>query len=93
VRLPSISTRAASYGAVALGGFLIDLVIRFHEPPWAIIPLAASGLGFIPAAWVAVVFTQMLIIQPMLEDVVTHLPPGSSPSHEAWAFAAGRSRP
>jgi signal transduction histidine kinase len=60
--------------------------VRFHEPAWGVLPLAAGALNFVTAAWVAVVFTQMLIIQPMLEDVVAHLPAGFEPEVRGVSF-------
>jgi signal transduction histidine kinase len=54
---------------------LADLIVRKHIPAWGIAPVCAFGLVMGPAGTLSVVLPTLdLVLRPMLEDVLAHMP-------------------
>jgi signal transduction histidine kinase len=79
VHIPTAVARCMLVGSVGLAGFLLHLVVRFHEPGWLIAPFLVADAGFVASLWVLHSFTMLLLMRPMLADVATYLPSDFEP--------------
>jgi signal transduction histidine kinase len=88
VRTPVAVALCAVSGSIGLVGFMVHVVVRFHEPAWLLGPFVLADLGFIASMWVVVSFTVLLLMRPMLADVAGDLPPDFRPSGRSMGLRA-----